>query len=450
MATTKIWAVRGKLGQVVSYVENPDKTAASPADMQGLRDVMDYATKDGKTQRQCYVRGVNCTPAIAREEMQLAKKRFGKEGGIVAFHAYQSFAPGEVAPAAAHRIGLELAHELWGDRFQVVVATHLDKAHLHSHFVVNSVSFKDGGKFNDCLAFYDRMRRVSDRLCREHRLSVIENPQTGKRRSYDAWQADSGGGPSYHNLLRADIDALVPTSPTMKYFVAAMERRGYTFKYGKYVAIRPPGKERFTRLKTLGADYEYETIAARIRARGLDNLELPPRRPEPTRRHYRFCGVLHGKKKITGLRALYLHYCYLLRVIPKKRQANGRMHFLLREDLRKLDEILAQAKLLHTYHIDTREQLSTFQFNCLSALSALRDRRTDVVNHLRRCPEGEQREADNAERKALTEQITKLGREAKLAGQIEDRSAEIRTKMCAIKAHQRPVRQKTPIQRRTR
>lgn len=138
-------------------------------------------------------------------------------------------------------------------------------------------------------------------------------------------------------------------------------------------------------------------VAARIRARGLDNLELPTRYPAPIHRHYRLRGALHPQKKITGFRALYLHYCYLLGTIPKKQQSTGRMHFLLREDLRKLDEIMAQAKLLHTYHIDTQEQLLAVQFNCSSALATLTDRRTDVVNHLRRCPEGEEREEDKAE-----------------------------------------------------
>ena len=138
MATTAIWDVRGWLGKVVHYVENPDKTtepAFSKQDVQGLRDVMNYALQDYKTEQQYYVTGIHCRPETARQEMLLTRKQFQKEGGIVAFHGYQSFAPGEVTPQLAHEIGVNLAKKLWGDRFQVLVATHLDKAHLHNHFV---------------------------------------------------------------------------------------------------------------------------------------------------------------------------------------------------------------------------------------------------------------------------------------------------------------------------
>ncbi|MBQ9719989.1 MAG: relaxase/mobilization nuclease domain-containing protein, partial [Oscillospiraceae bacterium] len=179
MATTAIWSVKGNLGRVVDYAANPEKTTYTPADLQGLRDVMNYATQDYKTEEQRYVSGVNCAPEIAREQMLLVKRQFGKEGGVIAFHGYQSFAPGEVTPEQAHEIGVELAKRLWGDRFQVIVATHLDRAHLHNHFVLNSVSFVDGKKYNYCKASYALMRRTSDELCREHGLSVIEQPERG-------------------------------------------------------------------------------------------------------------------------------------------------------------------------------------------------------------------------------------------------------------------------------
>ena len=172
MATTSIWSVKGWLGKVVVYVENPEKTmhpetagipesgSGEEADRQGLADVIAYAVNTEKTRNrnngcesiaeedgaalQQYVTGVNCTSATARSEMMAVKERYGKDGGIMAFHGYQSFAPGECTPQMAHEIGVRLAEELWGERFQVLVATHLDKAHhLHNHFVVNSVSFAD-------------------------------------------------------------------------------------------------------------------------------------------------------------------------------------------------------------------------------------------------------------------------------------------------------------------
>ena len=159
MATTKIWPTKGHLASVLKYIVNEQKT-------------------DAKT----YVSGLNCFPGTAAAEMNAVKKHFGKTGGRVAYHAYQSFAPGEVTPSQAHQIGVQLATELWGDRFQVVIATHLDRGHLHNHFVLNSVSFSDGKRFHSDTAFLHRLRDASDRLCREYGLSVIEHPQQGATR----------------------------------------------------------------------------------------------------------------------------------------------------------------------------------------------------------------------------------------------------------------------------
>jgi len=147
MATTSIWPISGNIQTVIKYVLNPDKTDTrnlSESDIQSLKDVMDYAVNPDKTERQHLVSGINCVPAIAREQMLITKKRFSKLDGRTAYHAYQSFSPGETTPDQAHQIGMEFAQQLWGDRFQVVVATHIDKSHIHNHFVINSVSFMDG------------------------------------------------------------------------------------------------------------------------------------------------------------------------------------------------------------------------------------------------------------------------------------------------------------------
>lgn len=123
------------MDHVIDYVNNAEKTENvkfSRQDLQGLRDVMDYMLQDYKTEQQYYVTGLNCHPQTARQEMMVTKKQYQKEGGIIAYHGYQSFMPGEVTPQQAHEIGVKLAEELWGSRFEVIVATHLDKAHIHN------------------------------------------------------------------------------------------------------------------------------------------------------------------------------------------------------------------------------------------------------------------------------------------------------------------------------
>lgn len=381
MAVTAIWKVKGNLGRVVDYAANPDKTTAfTSADLQGLRDVMDYMTQDYKTEEQRYVSGVNCVPTIARDEMQMVKEQFGKEGGIVAFHGYQSFTPGEVTPEQAHKIGIELSKRLWGDRFQVVVATHLDKEHIHNHFVLNSVSFVDGKKFNNCKATYALMRRTSDELCREHGLSVIEAPEQGRTMSYDTWEAERQGKPTWYSQIRRDVDATISRSFLFEHFIDNMKRQGYEVKLGKYIAVRPPGKERFVRLKALGDNYTEEAIRQRIY--NHEQTPLYHRPPTSPKRKYKAQGK---PKKLTGFRALCYHYLYLLGKL-KKPTASPRKSRYLMDEVIKFDRYQEQFKFLTRYHIDTEAQLHTLKGAIQADIDALTEQRTELYRQKGRGP----------------------------------------------------------------
>lgn len=363
-AHTLIWRVNGWLGKVVVYVENPDKTTnpelyengdITDWECQGLDDVISYAVNSRKTEQhkedadvlERFVSGINCNPSTAREEMMAVKKRFGKEDGTIAYHGYQSFASGEATPAIAHQIGVELARRLWGERYQVVVATHLDKAnHLHNHFVLNTVSFVDGKKYFRSAKDYHDLQATSDALCREYGLSVIENPQHGKGKHYGEWQAEQEQRPTWRGIVRSDIDEVICQSMTERQFFENLHRKGYEVKVGKDISVRPPGKERFVRLaRNFGEDYTLEGIRRRILEQTCAARPLPE--PAPKTKHYRVTGNWQSRKKVTGFRALYFHYCYLLGVFPKGKQQNHKgLHFLLREDLIKLDAITQEVRLL--------------------------------------------------------------------------------------------------------
>lgn len=421
MATTAIWKVKGNLGQVVNYAANPEKTTLTVEDLQGLRDVMDYATQDYKTEEQRYVSGVNCIPEIARDEMMMVKRQFGKEGGIIAFHGYQSFAPGEVTPEQAHEIGVELARRLWGDRFQVVVATHLDREHIHNHFVLNSVSFVDGKKYNDCKASYALMRQTSDQLCREHGLSVIEAPEQGRTMSYDTWEAEQKGKPTWYGQIRRDVDACIARSFLFEHFLTNLKKQGYAVKTGKYIAVRPPGKQRFVRLKTLGDNYTEEAIRECIRAH-----EQRPRRsaskPSPLKRKYR---LQHKPKKLTGFRALYFHYLYLLGKL-KKPTASPRRRRYMTDEIIKFDRYVEQGKLLTKYRIDTWEQLSTLEEAIQSELDALYGQRKGLYTARRKNPTGTDHSPAIL---SINQSIKTLWRELKVCGRIEADGSVIRQKL---------------------
>ena len=144
MAVTKIWTIKDSLQRVLDYAANPDQT-----EYDVLAQTLHYAENDAKTklnESAQLVTGIHCRADHAWEDMRAVQERFGKTDGVVALHAYQSFREGEVTPEQCHEIGVALARKVWGNRFQVLVATHMNTDNLHNHFVINSVSYVDGKK----------------------------------------------------------------------------------------------------------------------------------------------------------------------------------------------------------------------------------------------------------------------------------------------------------------
>ena len=456
MATTSIWRVKGWLGKVVVYVENPDKTTnpkfftdkdMAEQDGQELSDVIRYAVNSRKTQKadneDCavvhrFVSGINCSPSTARDEMLAVKKRFGKESGTVAYHGYQSFAPGEATPEMAHEIGMKLAARLWGDRYQVIVATHLDKEnHLHNHFVLNTVSFVDGIKYHRTKKDYHDMQTVSDELCREYRLSVIENPQYGKAKQYGEWRAEQEQRPTWRGLIRADIDEAIRQSMTERQFFDNLRKKGYEVKIGKDISVRPPGKERFVRLmRNFGEDYSLDSIRRRILSQRRPERRTTEQKPEILR--VRLIGNLKTARKLTGFRTLYVHYCYLLGIFPKNRpqQSRKRLHFLLREDLLKLDAITAETRLLIGHRIDTAEQLFCYRDEVNGKIEALTADRKQLYKAQRTAAvKSDPEKASEVKVKvaALSKELAALRKEVVLCNSIAERSGVIQEKIKAVR-----------------
>jgi hypothetical protein len=452
MATTAIWDIKGRLDKVVNYAKNPDKTAASvysQNELQGLGDVMDYTMQDHKTEQRLYVVGINCDPETARDQMVLTKRRFCKEDGILAFHAYQSFAKGESMPDTAHEIGVKLAQELWGKRFEVIVATHLDKGHLHNHFVINSVSFMDGKKYNDCNASYRLMRQTSDRLCREYRLSIVENPERGRAKHYAEWKAENEGRPTWRSTIREDVDQAVMMSMSFQAFIRSLKEKGYeVVTSGKYMKVRPQGKERFVRLYSLGDNYTEEAIRQRILRQ-----RMPVRPPKPEPPMVRRVKVRGDFKlyRVTwkGLRALYFHYLYKLR--EAQRQPAGQAPFLLREDIRLMDAITEQAKFLHRHGIDNDTQLTTFQTDTEQRIATLTTERKALSNEKRRASAPEERRAQlGAQINTLSAQLKLLRRDVRLCDAILERSLIIREKIEQMEKSEKEEKTYEPDRRRGR
>ena len=428
MATTKIWPVKTRLDHVLRYAEDEGKTENADWSKVGdpsLRDVMDYAMDDAKTQQQYYVSGWNCLPGIALQEMRLVKRMFGKEDGILAFHGYQSFKPGEVSPEIAHEIGMKLAEELWPDH-QVIIATHVNKDHVHNHFVLNSVGLH-GRKFNACKASYREMRAASDRLCREYGLSVIEPKSTSTTKHYTEWAAEHAGEPTYRSIIRQDIDTAVKYSMTVQEFFKAMKKKGYVFEQrGSFLRIKASGSKRFMRLRSLGPGYSEESIKQRILRHRYPEIE--PREPQKPKKYVRIQGDFRlSKVTWKGLRALYFFYVRKLR--EAKSYPKQRYSFVLKEDLRHLDALSEQSKFLFRYKLDTGDQVQELQKTLSDKLSDLQSERKELNNERRRTGTTEERKQEIEDRlKALSDTGKELRRDLKLCADVLLRSVEIEEK----------------------
>lgn len=465
MATTAIWKVEGWLGKILIYAENPEKTnnpfyydtgEISEDEREGLKDVIDYAMRDNATVSedtiQRFVSGVNCSPLTARTEMLIVKKRYGKEDGIVAFHGYQSFAPNEVTPEIAHEIGIKLANELWGERFQVIIATHLDKEnHIHNHFVLNSVSFKDGYRYNDCTKTYMLMRKTSDRLCKEFGLSVIENPKRGKSKHYGEWKAEQDGRPTWRSLIKNDIDEVIANSTTDKQFIYKLREKGYDIKRGKDITVRPQGKPRGIKLeRNFGAEYSYDSICQRILLNDISSPKLRPQRKKVT--VLRLHGNLKKQRKIGGLRGRYLYYCFKLGILPKGNTiSSARLHFLLREDLARFEQINKETRLLCVNKIDTSQQLFSYQSQKKEELKNLMVQRKHLHYKMRgKTITSEQKTTLKKEISSLTTQIDTLRKEVILCDDIAERSQVIKEKLDIIRQDEKQGKEEYTNEHRRR
>ena len=287
------------------------------------------------------------------------KQRFGKLGGVVGYHFIQSFAPGEVTPEQAHAIGVEFARRLFGDRYEVVIGTHLDKSHLHNHVVVNSVSFVDGKKYHSSPgSYYFDVRGISDALCRENNLSTIA-PQ-GKGKHYAEWKAEQNGKPTIRSTIRADIDRIIGEAYTYETFLMLLRREGYVVQNRlnrKYVTVLPPGGKRAIWLDSLGDGYTEMDIRRRLAGQREGGAQTAPSMTHKGKR-YRIKGKrpTGPKKKITGFQALYLRYLYLLRGTHRKKHFR-RVPFPMRQEVIRLQRYDRQFRYLWANGPTTAEEL---------------------------------------------------------------------------------------------
>ena len=251
MAVTKIKPIKSTLSKALDYIQNPDKT-------------------DGKT----LVSSFGCSYETADIEFEYTLSQARQKGNNLAFHLIQSFEPGEVDCEKAHAIGKQLADAATKGQHEYVLTTHIDKGHIHNHIIFCAVNFVDYHKYNSNKRSYYGIRNMSDKLCRENGLSVVVPGKGSKGKSYAEYQAEKTGT-SWKGKLKIAVDTLIPQVASFEELLQRLQAAGYEIKPGKYTSCRAPGQERFTRLKTLGADYTEEAIKERIASKRTKAAKVP-------------------------------------------------------------------------------------------------------------------------------------------------------------------------------
>lgn len=448
MAVSKLWSVTTRLGQVIDYATNPKKTAVriiyTKAQYQALRDVIDYAKDEEKTEQEFYVEGINCNPETARDQFVSVKQGYGKEDGIQAYHGYLSFKEQDISPELAQKIGMEFANEVWGKRFQVVVTTHLNTKHLHCHYVINSVSFKDGKRlWGDEKAWF-KFRKVADRICEKYGLYYNPNPNRSKQSSY-YYKQEQAGMPTRYSMVREAIDEAIAHSTNIKSLDYALTQMGYEHclsESRKYWTIVPKGYTKPIRLKNLGEDYNEEAIRRRL----IENQRVriaPFAKQTVVIRQYRLPTRENKIKKVGGLYGLYLHYCYRLGYLPKyKKQNTARLHYLLKEDLLKLDKITAETRLLGRENISTDEQLFSYKESLKGQIKTLNDDRTHLRKKARTKMSDDELSKVKEQISTVSDKIRELNKEVRLCDDIAERSKVMEQNLETIRAEEEKQQRK--------
>ena len=421
IATVAIWKVCSNLKHVINYISDSDKTDLS--NFVDLENSLEYIKDEFKTEKKLFIDGINCNPKNALNEMIDIKKKFMKTDGVLGWHAYQSFKEGEVSPEEAHKIGIELANEMWGDKFQVVVSTHLNTSHFHNHFLINSVSFVDGKKYNADRTSYAELRKLSNEICMEHGLSYLVEKKTKSGINYYNYQNKNLKYSNYYRTAKEDLDYAISISHSYDEFKQILINMGYEINIrANKLSIRNQNYKRNIRIERYyGNDYSIENIKKQIMG-----LYLPERK-----NYYNNLYINNDliktlfKPKYKSFKSMYIRYCNILQIYPYLVKRNF-VSSELKSDIKKLDMYSEQAKLLVKNKLETEASFITFMKSKEEELCKLKSLREDKWKELKKI-KSENKDEVNKIIIPLNEKIKTIGNELKICKGIMDRKEIIKS-----------------------
>lgn len=432
MATCAIWGIGSRLDHVIDYTTNVEKTKKenpSQGVYSDLHRAIEYSIADFKTEEQYYITGINCNPECAYEEMSATKEFFNNTKGIQGFHAFQSFQEGEVTAEEAHELGVKLAKVLWGDRFEVIVSTHLNTKHYHNHFTLNSVSFVDGKKFYDNRYTYAFMRHMNDEICKEYGLNVLEEKECKKSHiNYNNYYKKYVQKNGYRATAKKDVDFAIRQAFSYKDFLKLMQKMDYEVyeRYGR-LSIKKENHAPIRIERSFGDNYSINKIKERI----LEEETIRVPFIEVRNNNYIPRAISINRKsniKITGFMAIYFHYYYLL-----KRYNNNPVKYKItpqmRADIRKMNQYSNEAKLLAKYNIQNEDDLQKLKQNKISEIRDLSITREGYW-YKRKQSDDENKKVEYCNLIAdLNTKIERLNVEVALCRNIETRIPELKRRL---------------------
>lgn len=364
-------------------------------------------------------------PDTALQEMKNTKKQFFKATGIQCFHGVQSFIKGEVTPEQAHEIGIKLAEELWGDKFQVVVSTHLNTDNLHNHFVLNSVSFVDGKRFCNTKKDYAVMRNTSDKLCEEYGLSILKHEHQNDK--YNKFATSS----LYKELMKDSIDYAIANAKDYNEFIKILQDLDYIVTdKNNTLSIRREPYKRNTRIeRQFGNKYSNENIYKRI----LETQPEFPYSPEPYLLIYRTYKKYNKIKEKYyqnkgSISWLIFHYEKLFGINTEivSKPNITKMTPELISAIKKMDEFSKQVRFICKNNINTEQELMNYQKSTYEKINPQKSERESLWRkHKKVKTENEKKNIEN-QIVEISKKITPLAEEIRLCDNVFKRLEKIK------------------------
>ena len=417
MATTSIWSIKNNLKQSINYIINPEKTTNkdySKVDYDFLEGKKDY---DFKKEKICYVSCLNCNDDNPFYDMKDTKDYYRKNDGVIAYHSYQSFKEGEVTADVAHEIGVKFVEEMFKD-YEVVVATHQNTNHIHNHFIINSVSFKTGKKYNNNRTNLAKLRQISDSLCEEYGLSVLDEDM-GYKNTYKHKVVNN----DYYKTLKDDLDSVISYSVTLKQVMDRMKQLGYKcYSRNDTITIYRDGYDKIRIEKAFGSDYSKDRINERLYY--SKQITFKPIPHKSIFQEY----LTKTNNRHKGIYGLYLYYCYLLGVFPKEHPKQY-LSYSIRQEIKKLDSFSKQTEFMVNNKIKTIEDLKSFAKNNYEEYQNLMGKRENLWKRYHRAKTEDKKSEILAEINSIQPQIKELRKLNNYCKEIKKRSESIQVNL---------------------